>query len=481
MCCLNQPAVTLGALVDTGNSFDNLMSFPAFQALNIKLLKSSKRAVSVDNSSIEILGRTPILDFKFVGSEKIFKIAFEVLRDMNTEINLSYQFLHMHNAVILFDDREGNKLHIRNEIIPLVQMKSKNLDFINSLITNISPTFESEWSNYPGINFCSTPQISEISETKFIVKNIHKVKLKPKTITPIQVTPSVKSGFCSFKKSNDVYLTPIMTKNVYVTKSGVLPLESVYRSNKGELWINVINCNDYETSLPPLCKVGYTHSCSISSFSNISTVKTSVENLSDRELFDRAKFITDELKLKLNPITANNSQLRGQIVKMFLDNFSAVARDNDDVGLTNLLKFNIELKPDAKPVYSKNFPLNPDQSKALRLQIEKWLNAGVIRPCVSSWSSPIFSVKKKTAIPGRFDLRFVLDFRKLNSCTKDVIYPIPSIEQNLGKLGGARFFSTLDAVQAYHTIEVDRPSQEYLAFFFLSSILKYPVTYENLF
>mgnify|MGYP000052682685 CR=1 FL=1 len=49
------------------------------------------------------------------------------------------------------------------------------------------------------------------------------------------------------------------------------------------------------------------------------TVKTNVENLSDRELFDRAKFITDELKLKLNPITANNSQLRGQIVKMFLD------------------------------------------------------------------------------------------------------------------------------------------------------------------
>ena len=42
-------------------------------------------------------------------------------------------------------------------------MKSKNLDFINSLITNISPTFESEWSNYPGINFCSTPQISEIA------------------------------------------------------------------------------------------------------------------------------------------------------------------------------------------------------------------------------------------------------------------------------------------------------------------------------
>ena len=464
MNCTNAPGVTLSALVDTGNSFDNLLSFSAFQKLNIKLLQSSKKAVSVDNSAIKILGRTPVLDFKFVGSDRIFQIAFEVLKDMNCDINLSYNFLSYYNSVILFDEREGNNLHIGNVLVPLVANSHKCLDFINSIITHISPTFESEWSNYPGINFCDTPQISELNETKYIVRNLNKVKLQPKTITPIQVSPSVNNGYCSFNNVTDIYLTPITMKNTYITKAGLLPLESIYRSNNGELWINVINCNDYATSLPPFCKVGYMHSCTTSSFGQVNSASHSIEALSDVELFRRVAFITKELNLKNNPITANNSVLRGKIVKLFLDNFNAVALNNDDVGETSLLEFNIDLKPDATPVYSKNFPLNPDQSKALRIQIQKWLNAGVIRPCVSSWSSPIFSVKKKTAVPGKFDLRFVLDFRKLNSCTKDVIYPIPSIEQNLGKLGGARLFSTLDAVQAYHTIKVAESSQEYLAF-----------------
>ncbi len=43
-------------------------------------------------------------------------------------------------------------------------------------------------------------------------------------------------------------------------------------------------------------------------------------------------------------------------------------------------------------------------------------------------------------------------------------YPLYSIETNLHKLQGARYFSTLDSAGAYHSIEIHPESREYTAF-----------------
>ena len=67
------------------------------------------------------------------------------------------------------------------------------------------------------------------------------------------------------------------------------------------------------------------------------------------------------------------------------------------------------------------------------------LEKGIIQPSSSPWASPIVLVPKKDG-----QLRFCIDYRKLNSVTKKDQYPLPRTEDILNTLGGMCYFSTLD-------------------------------------
>ena len=448
-------------LIDTGNTFRNLISFKAFKKLGIPLIPSTGRAFSVDNSDVKIVGKTPWLNLSFVNSSLSFKIELEIIHEMMHDVNLGYKFLSEHNAVLLFCENLGNTMCIRNETIRLGRVNEFKRDFVNEMRFSQPTTFEERMCELPGINYTREGGNVVIdSSRKFSVQNYEKVKVPPLHICPVRVKlpPDI---------SGEVYITPMVNKKSYASKNGLLPLESVYIAKDNHCYINVLNTNETYTSIPKYCKIGFAWKCEerMLGEGGVTDSISNLDGLSTEELRKRIAFITEELKLKSNPLLANNSSLRAEIVKIFLDNYNAVAKNSDDIGTTNLINFKIDLKEGVTPVKARNFPLNPDQSAALRLQIDKWLKAKVIRPTISPWSSPIFSVKKKTSIPGQFDLRFVLDFRGLNERTKEQTFPIPNIESNLGKLGGgAQFYSTLDCVQAYHSVPVEKKTQEYLAF-----------------
>ena len=96
----------------------------------------------------------------------------------------------------------------------------------------------------------------------------------------------------------------------------------------------------------------------------------------------------------------------------------------------------------------------------MKEQLEEWEKAGVIEKTQSPWAFPMVGVKKKDSDR----LRWCVDYRLLNQKMIKDAYPLSSIESNLHKLQGAKYFTTLDSAGAYHTIEKHPESREYTAF-----------------
>ena len=119
----------------------------------------------------------------------------------------------------------------------------------------------------------------------------------------------------------------------------------------------------------------------------------------------------------------------------------------------------IRLMPDATPIKQRYFPCNPKKQEAINREVEKMLEAGVIEPSQSPWSSPIVIVPKKSG-----ETRFCVDFRKVNAVTIRDSYPLPYISHILDKLRGSKYFSTLDLKNGYWQIPLAAASRPITAF-----------------
>ena len=83
----------------------------------------------------------------------------------------------------------------------------------------------------------------------------------------------------------------------------------------------------------------------------------------------------------------------------------------------------------------------------------------IIPPSNSPWSAPIVIIQKKDG-----SVRFSVDYRALSERTKKDAYPIPSIDDNLDALGGAKWFSTLDLKNGYWQVVVTEKDKPKTAF-----------------
>lgn len=91
--------------------------------------------------------------------------------------------------------------------------------------------------------------------------------------------------------------------------------------------------------------------------------------------------------------------------------------------------------------------------------VNELLRNGIIRESSSSYVSPVVLVKKKNG-----ETRMCIDFRKLNSITTKDNYPLPCIDDQIDRLEGATYFTSLDLRSGYHQIPLEENSKPFTAF-----------------
>ena len=152
--------------------------------------------------------------------------------------------------------------------------------------------------------------------------------------------------------------------------------------------------------------------------------------------------------IKLDSFTPPRYQLDSTIqqqldnlLRTFKDKF---AKDKTTIGTTPLTQMSIDTG-DSDPVSQKPYPIAMKHYNWVKEEIDKLLEAGVIRNSHSSWSAPIIVVPK-----GDGGKHLVIDYRVVSKVTRKFVWPMPKVEDIFSQLNGAKYFSILDFGAGYH-------------------------------
>ncbi|KAF1328302.1 Retroelement pol polyprotein, partial [Globisporangium splendens] len=142
------------------------------------------------------------------------------------------------------------------------------------------------------------------------------------------------------------------------------------------------------------------------------------------------------------------------------------------------VEFELCMRPDATPSNRPPFRLSKTEQDALDVFVEEKLKKGGIELSDSPWVSNVFGIPKKDPSSGKqtsrsewirsgnstLPIRWVIDYRYVNSQTVVPKIPLPRIEELFDKMQGASVFSVLDLAQGYHQMRVSPESRKYTAF-----------------
>lgn len=128
-------------------------------------------------------------------------------------------------------------------------------------------------------------------------------------------------------------------------------------------------------------------------------------------------------------------------------------------GMTHLTEHHIETG-DAKPVSTVPSRCNRHDRKLISDLVLEMIKDDIVEPSNSSWSSRVVLAPKPNG-----GIRFCIDYRAVNSVSVRDVYPLKNMDDLIGSLDGARYFTSVDLESGFWQIPVslkDRPKTAFV-------------------
>lgn len=133
---------------------------------------------------------------------------------------------------------------------------------------------------------------------------------------------------------------------------------------------------------------------------------------------------------------------------------------SDGLGAYRYATIKLEMEEDALPVFRKPRTVAYKFVDKVGAELDAMEKDGIISKCDrSSWGTPLVPV-----IKGDGSIRLCGDYKTtVNLYVKDVIHPLPTVDEVFSKLNGGKRFSKLDLSKCYNQFLLDEESREVCA------------------
>ena len=480
------------ALLDTGNTVNarSVITRQLHNRIQAGFAEIGGKQINTakTGSGLKKIGRSNEITMTIDGfeSNKKFKIQPTVVEDLSDDLNLGNGFLAGTGDCDILYRGGATKLRIGTDKVELVRTleqtekdtgctadqgssKSTNNCTESGVLTGkIADTLSQGTASGAESSSSKDGQCNAKQQTLSHVarkQEVHKRKSRKREQGPERVKHVYCARDIKVKKNTMTFIPAYLDKAVDAKKEilveplldGPETVAAVYKLDRNER-VAVLNTHEWDITIPKGSKLG--------EYSEIEPIKFKPSSERIRELKEGSPKIAEiikKLKIEENRILKENPLVKDKLIQM-IEEYADVFSDPEgvEIGTTDLIEFEVKLKEGARPVRQKLRPLNPKQRDSLRKQLDTWIKEKVVEESNSPWASPLVPAKKKSTDPNA--IRWAVDYRAINSMTIGDAWPIPSIEENLEKLQGAKFFSAIDASAAYHTVRVKEKSRPYLAF-----------------
>ncbi|GMF47813.1 unnamed protein product [Phytophthora fragariaefolia] len=181
-------------------------------------------------------------------------------------------------------------------------------------------------------------------------------------------------------------------------------------------------------------------------------LKTDTECRAEINLTQREEVPLDTMFEGCNLTEAQKARVM-KLVEPFKDLFTGA------LGTMKKGPYVLPLKPNAKPVVARPFPIPRAYYNATRREIQHLVDIGVLkRDSSSMWASPAFVVSKKDG-----SVRLVCDFRKLNERMQRNFYPTRDAKEMVRSVDKPKYKSVFDVPLSYYTRVLAPESQHVTA------------------